>query len=140
MQVRIKNSQITEFGQFLLTLELKGKKSRLRTRFIKLLNEQLRQFNEEHTLLLKEHCHLDEEGNPKTVERDNKQYWDIKDIPSYKQDYNELLEEEFIIEGEDKRDMLLAVKVAVLDCEKSFSGNEAMLYDQWCDIVENIEE
>lgn len=140
MKLRIKNNQLNEFGQFLLTLELKGKKSRLRTRFIKLLNEQLKQFNEEHALLLKEHCHLDEEGNPKTVERDNQQYWDIKDIPSYKQDYNELLEEEFIIEGEDKRDMLLVVKDAILDCDKSFSGSEAMLYDQWCDIVESIEE
>lgn len=143
MKFKIKANQINGFCEFLLTLEIKGKDSRMRTRMIRKLDEKLKDINSEYTEhILKEYCHLDDKGNPKTKEVNGRGFWDIKEgkQEDFNKDYIELWNESHIIEGEDHSNMLLSVKEAVLNCDKTFSGQEALQYDLWCELVEGIEE
>lgn len=140
---KIKVSQIKEFAEFLLSLELRGRESRMRTRLIKQLDQKLKDVQQEfQEHILKEYCNLDDDGNPKTKEVNGQYYWDIKDgcQEDFNREYRELWNEEYIIEGENNREMLLTVKDAVLNCDQLFSGQEALKYDEYCELVEAIEE
>ncbi|MCA1025668.1 hypothetical protein LCM23_06160 [Cytobacillus kochii] len=140
MNLKIKNSLLKAFAEFLMTFELKGKESRLRTRFVKLLDAQLKQINDETQLLAKDYCHLDDEGSPKLIEVDGHQLWDIRDHEEWAKAINELFAEELHISGEDKKEMLTAVKEIVLNSEDTYNGQAAFDYDIWCELVESIEE
>jgi len=137
--MRIKNYEIRSFVDFLMKLELAGKKSRMRTRFVRLLLERQNLIDEEHRDLVLQYSNLDDEGEPKTIERDGELMYDIKDIVSFNREYNILMNEEYIIEQtEDRKDMLLTVQDAVLNCDIVFKGTEALKYDRFCEIVEEI--
>lgn len=89
--------------------------------------------------LIKEHAHLDENGNPKVIEKNGIKQYDIKDISSFNKDYSELLNEEVIIdESESNKEMLLSIKESVLNYEQELEGEAAILHDRWCEIVEQI--
>jgi hypothetical protein len=137
--VRIRNSEIRDFAMFLLDEKLSGKKSRMRTRFIKLLDERLKQIDEERLALLKEFAELDENGNVKTRE-DGTAIMSDENMAKFQVEFAELMNEEFVIdETEERREMLLTIKDIVLNTEKEFSGQSAFQYDRWCEIVEAIE-
>ncbi|MFS0643673.1 hypothetical protein [Siminovitchia sp. 179-K 8D1 HS] len=143
LKFKIKADQIKRFSDFLLSLELRGTQNRMRVRMIKQLDEKLNKIQSEYTEhVLKEHCHLDSEGNPKIKEVNGQQLWDVKkeNREDFNKDYLELWNEEHVIEGEDNKNMLLSVKESVLNCDKLFSGQEALQYDHWCDLVEAIED
>lgn len=137
--MRIRNHEIKRFMNFLMELELKGRESRLRTRFVKLLAERQKLVEDEHYQLIVQHSNLDENNKPLIVERDGQTMYDVQDIVSFNRDYHILLNEEFIIdETEERKEMLLLIKDVILNCEKTFKGEEAILYDRMCDIVEKI--
>ncbi|MEW9503424.1 hypothetical protein AB1471_16800, partial [Jeotgalibacillus marinus] len=75
MQVKIINEKLGQVINLLFDLPLKGKQSRHRSKCIKALDERLKEVAEQEQELLKEHCHLDEEGNPKI--KNNGQEWDV---------------------------------------------------------------
>jgi len=64
MVIRMKNHEIDKFGEFLLSLPLKGKESRMRTRFIKLLQERALVVQQEQMEVISEYVKKDENGNP----------------------------------------------------------------------------
>lgn len=137
--MRIRNHEIKRFMNFLMELELRGRESRLRTRFVKLLAERQKLVEDEHYQLIVQHSNLDENNKPLIVERDGQTMYDVQDIVSFNRDYHILLNEEFIIdETEERKEMLLLIKDVILNCEKTFKGEEAILYDRMCDIVEKI--
>ncbi|MFK3938949.1 DUF1617 family protein [Alkalihalobacillus sp. NPDC078783] len=138
MIVKIENAKIGQVIDLLFDLSLKGKESRHRSKFIKALTERLEEVAEEEQELIKEHCHLNEEDKPKTL-NDGKE-WDIKDIEAYKKDKLELYKEEFILEGGNVSGYLKTVRDVVMNCEKEFSGQEAAIYDYLYDQLEEIEE
>lgn len=144
MKFKIKNNYIKGFAEFLISIELKGKHQRLRTRFVKQLEKQLQQINEERAELAKGYTWLDDNGNPKTKkDKQGLEFYDFKDDDAKKEWIKEveiLYDEEFIVDGEDKKETLSYVKEIVLECDLSFSGQAAMQYDLWCEIVESIEE
>lgn len=135
MQIKIKNHLLEQSIGLLFNLELKGKQSRHRTKFIKRLNAQLAEVKEGHEQLLTEHSNKDEEGNPVII--DNK--YDIKDMEAFNKDYKELYDEELIIDSPVDDEMLRTVKDILLKCEVSFSGQQASIYDEICDIFELAE-
>lgn len=138
--MRMKNAEVESFLNFIMSMELSGKNSRLRTRFAKLLMQQQQLINEEHMELIKEYSHLDDNGNPKVKEENGKQMYDVYDRESFNKEYSILLNEDFIIEAnEERREMLLLVKDVILNCEMTFKGREALQYDRWCEIVEDID-
>jgi len=138
MVVKIENHKLAPVINLLFDLPLRGKQSRHRTKFIKLLNERLQEYQKDFRELLKDHCHLDENGEPKT--KNDGQHWDVKDIDTFVKDKKELDEEVFIIEGANNQEMLKTIKEVLDNCDRAFSGQEAMIYDYICEKFEEAEE
>jgi hypothetical protein len=141
MLIRIKNGEVENFCNFLLTLELKGKQSRMRTRFIRLLNEHVQLIKSEHKELILVYANLEEDGTPRILTNESgQQVYDIKDMASFNREYSELMLEELIIEVTDaNKDMINTTRDALLDCEQTFAGNDALIYDRYCEIIEGEE-
>lgn len=139
IQIKLFNYEIELFIKFLFDLKLVDQKSRMRTRFIRLLSEKLQLFEEERLQLLKEHSYLDEQGNIRVIEKDGDTLYDVKDLNKFNIAVNQLLYEEVVIEQNIEREvMLLTVKDIVLNCGLEFVGKEAVNYDRFCEIVEQI--
>ncbi|MET4561050.1 hypothetical protein [Lysinibacillus parviboronicapiens] len=141
----IKNYEIGELQAFLFNLILKGKESRMRTRFIKLLEQQLNQVNQERQQLVDEYAEKDENGEILY----NTEIVDEKEIelPIFTEEAEKevqqqiltLLHEDFIIEETaEKIDMLHILQEIVLNCDLEFTGKKATLFDRFCEIFEDI--
>lgn len=144
--MKLTNQEVNVFGQFLINLKLKGKDSRMRTRLFKMLQERQELILSEHQQLKNEYAEKDEDGNViyhETRMPDGSSQKGFKiaetDIKKYNSEITMLMEEEFIIEEtEERKDMLLSVRNAVLNFDEDLSGDEAILHDRWCEIVEEI--
>ena len=134
------NIEVEPFINFLMELELPAKQSRMRTRFCKLGIERLRLLEEEKMEIIKKHANIDENGEVKQVkDEQGRLIWDIKDKDGFNADYKELMIEEWVLElNEEKKDMLLTLKDSVLNLDIILKGKEALQYDRWCEIVEQI--
>lgn len=134
------NIEIEPFVNFLMELELPARQSRMRTRFCKLGMERLNLIAEERMDIIKRHADLDENGEVKQVEDEQgRLIWDVKDKDGFNADYKELMIEEWVLEqNEERKDMLLTLKDSVLNLDIVLKGKEAMQYDRWCEIVEQI--
>ncbi|WNF31631.1 DUF1617 family protein [Aeribacillus composti] len=135
MILKIEKAKLAPIINLFYDLSLRGKQSRHRSKFIKLLSERLEEYQEDLKELLKEHCNLDEKGEP-IVKEDNT--FDVKDIDAFIKDRKELDEEEIVIEGGDYQDMLKTVKEILMNCDREFSGQEAMIYDYICERFEAV--
>ena len=134
------NIEVEPFVNFLMELELPARQSRMRTRFCKLGMERLNLIAEEKMDIIKRHADLDENGEVKQVEDEQgRLVWDVKDKDGFNADYKELMIEEWALElNEEKKDMLLTLKDSVLNLDIILKGKEALQYDRWCEIVEQI--
>lgn len=137
--MKIKNGEIEAFANFLMKLELKGRESRLRTRFVKLLMERVELVTEEHRDLIRQFARFHENGEPVIIEEGGVRMYDVPDRVTFNREYAMLLNEDFIIEeNEERKEMLLFIKELILNCDMTFKGREALEYDNWCEIVEEI--
>ena len=148
MEVRIKNHLISEVMEFFYNLKLNtGRESRHRSRFLKKLNEHLEDIKDQQKALLKQHCRLDEKGEPRIIQEndENTGKYDIIDEKAYEKDYLELMNEEFIINDANSQLMLKTIRKILdeYDGEKngvSLSGRSAVLYDYLCEVFKVDEE
>ncbi|MBI6863905.1 hypothetical protein ACNA06_01145 [Lysinibacillus sp. RSDA_15] len=143
----IKNYEIGELQSFLFNLILKGKESRMRTRFIKLLEDQIELLKIERQQLITDYALKDENGQivTETKEIHNKE----EEIVLFQCEEAEkeaqmqimlMMNEDFIIEETaDKIEMLTTLQSIILNCDLEFTGNKAVLYDRFCEIFEEIE-
>lgn len=143
----IKNYEIGELQSFLFNLILKGKESRMRTRFIKLLEDQIELLKVERQQLINDYALKDENGEivTETKEIHNKE----EEIVLFQCEEAEkeaqmqimlMMNEDFIIEETaDKIEMLTTLQSIILNCDLEFTGNKAVLYDRFCEIFEEIE-
>lgn len=140
--MKIRNYEIEHLQSFLMDFELTGKNTRLRTRFVRLLNEYVNRMSLEREDLIKTNCYLDEHGEPTfTLVGENQKKYDIKDLELFNKEYRELLNEEVVIEiTEERKEMFELIKGLILDCDLTFKGEEAFKYDRYCEIVENVED
>lgn len=140
MNLTIKNYELKPIGDFLYGLSLKGKDSRMRSRFVALLEQQLNLINKERNLLLEDYGQKDEEGKLKTDTDENGQSFIVlEDSSGFNSEVAKLMNEDFIVETTpDKVEMLKSVQRVVLDCDIEFSGVEAVRYNRFCDILEAI--
>lgn len=137
--MKLYNFEIGPFCSFLYKLKLIDVQSRMRTRFIRLLAEYQKRYEEEYLELVKEHARLDPEGNPRWIEEDGRKKYDIVDSESFRTAFERLaLEEVSIDETEERRNMLVSVRDSVLRCQLAFEGDDQLAYDRWCEIVEGI--
>jgi hypothetical protein len=139
MEIKIENQKLAPAINLLYGLSLKGQQSRHRTKFIRLLQDKLKEFGEEEKEVVKEHCNLDDKGEPKTNEDNTK--WDIKEgeLDAFVKDKEDLYKETRVIDGGDNQVMLKTINKVLEDCDKEFSMQEADTYDHLCDAFEKAE-
>lgn len=135
----IKNHEIAEFGNFLLELKLKGRTSNMRVRLVRLLDERLTLINQERDALFNDYVQKDEHGEPikEVDEVSGEERYLLEEGNVYHIELQKLMTEDFIIEENEERALMLTeVRDAVFNCDVEFSGEEAMKYDRWCEILE----
>lgn len=149
MKVEIKNlylrPAIDMFFSFAFKGKNKGTKSRHRTKFIKLLNEQFKDVEKQRLELVKEYAKLDDEGEP--ISKNGKYQFPSDEIQEeFDKEVNEMYQENFVIEGGNNEKVLKTVKeILLVDCEKEdfdkvFVGAEATVYDYLCEQFEELED
>lgn len=143
----MKNYEIGELQSFLFNLILKGKESRMRTRFIKLLEDQIDLIKMERQQLINDYALKDESGEivTDTKEIHNKEE-EVVVFPSEEAEKEAqmqimlMMNEDFIMEETaDKIEMLTTLQNIILNCELEFTGQKAVLYDRFCEIFEDIQ-
>jgi hypothetical protein len=137
--MRINNFEVKEFVGFLVSLKLSGKESRMRTRFCRLLGEHIKQYEDERSLLIEQYAEKDSDGKPVIVDDGGREVYKITDSEAFNREFGILHREEFIIaHSEDRIEMLKAIKDIVLNVDMEFDGENAFIYDRWCEIVEEV--
>jgi hypothetical protein len=137
--MKLKNIEVMPFYDFIMSFDLIGKESRLRTRFAKMLLERSSIIKEEHGELIRQFAKFDDDGEPFIIEVNGQKAYDITDRDTFNKEYYMLMNEDFIVtENEERKEMLLFIKDIILNCEKTFKGREALEYDAWCERVDEI--
>jgi hypothetical protein len=138
--MKLRNHQIKKLIEFLMSIELVGKQSRMRTRFCKLLTEQLQLIETERIELIGQFGKKDEYGRVIQFEdAEGNMTFDIEDRSKFLDEYNLLMNEFFYIdETMERKEMLLLIRDIILDCNIPFKGDDAITYDLWCEAVEEI--
>ena len=138
MIVRIENRYLKPSIDLLFNLSLRGKQSRHRTRFIKLLNERLVQVEEERKQLAEEFAEKDEDGKP--IVEDDRYKIVGENRGQFQKEFEGLMSEDFVIEGENFQETLEVVRDILLNCDEYFSGEQAFVYDYLCEQFEKGDE
>lgn len=135
-----KNYEIKAFGDFLYELSLKGKESRMRSRFIALLEEQLELIAKEREILLQDYSKKGEDGEPvRDKDEEGREFIILEDTLSFNLEVTKLMGEDFIVEVKNEKvDMIKVIQDIVLNVDKEFSGVEAERYDRFCEILESV--
>lgn len=141
MNIKIKNLHVSTLITILKSLELKSKKSRMRTRFKNLLVEHENKIiNPERASMIEQYVQYDENKKPLADEHGNLIFSDEHTI-LIAESVNELMCEEYVLEcNETHKDMLLTVSDIMLEGDFTVSGDYADAYDEWCEEFENVLE
>lgn len=135
----MKNYETKAFGEFLYELALKGKDSRMRSRFITLLEEQVLLISKEREILMADYSQKDEDGQAVvSLDDEGREYIVLEDKTAFNIELSKLMSEEFIIDVEGKEEMVKTIQEIILNVDKEFSGVEAQRYNRFCDIVETV--
>ena len=137
--MKFKNYELESLAKFFYELELSGKSSRMRSRFLKLLEDYLKNiYSTERISIIEQFALRDEKGEillnedkTEVVLQPEKRKQCIKEL-------EELAHEDFIIETtETNKDMLITVGETLLNCEVKLTGQQATLYYYWCEEFES---
>lgn len=134
----MKNFEVKELGDFLYKLSLKGKESRMRSRFVSMLEAHLTQVNAERQQLIDEFAKKDEKGEFLVEIEDGIETLVFENRQELNREMAILMNEDFIIEeSPDKAEMVEAVKGILYAYGETteMSGDSAMLYDRFCEIL-----
>ena len=134
--MQIKNKDISNTYKMLFDLELKGKVSRLRSRFNRLLQDHYKNVIQPEKEELKNQYAIKDESN-KIIIDDNGNF---RVTQEYLNEMDILLNEELHIDlNESNKEMLLTVANLFLDEELiTVSGELAETYDSVCEQFENV--
>ncbi|OXS74283.1 hypothetical protein B1B04_09150 [Lysinibacillus sp. KCTC 33748] len=135
-----KNYELKAFGDFLYELALKGKDSRMRSRFIGILEAQLQLIATERDILLQDYAKKDENDEPiRDKDEKGQEFVILEDSLSFNMEVSKLMNEEFIIEVKNEKvEMIKTIQRIVLEVDEEFSGIEAERYNRFCDILETV--
>lgn len=146
--LKIKNKYLIGLASWLNEQILPGKLSRERSRFIEILSEQLQRVEKDRIELVKKYAKKDDKEQP--IVEDSK--YVIEDEVSFNKEYDELINEEFMIDITPSTELRYAIiKKMVIDTDYKFgpkledSDAEKMAkirqmqdYEKWCECFENI--
>lgn len=141
MNLTLRNFDVLVLIEVLDSLKLSNTKSRMRTRFKKLLtkhNDEI--INEEKRLIINEYVKFDDNNKWSTKENGDLDVSE-EDARLINENIAELLCEEFLVEcNESNKKMLLTVADIILNEEIEVSGDYADAYDEWCNEFEQVLE
>lgn len=145
MQIKILNNEIQLVTNFLMELELKGKESRMRTRFVRMMQEHYDNVvSAESQQLIEEYAEKDENGEfiMEEIElpdgsKGTKYQLREDSQQEYREELEKLMTEVFVVEKTGQyEDMLNSLEESVLNYDGLLSGLKAIQYDRICDIFE----
>jgi hypothetical protein len=140
--MRLPNYLVTPFVEFLHSLELPFRQSRLRTKMIKVAQKQLREIEEGRQELLEKYGDKDKEGQlvkEKLEDGTSRIPMSEESAKGFQKDYRELMQEDWILdENESNKDMLLAIKDIILNYDGVVQGELATQLDMFAEVFENL--
>jgi len=148
---------------FLDGLMLHGQQSRARTKFIRLLGEQVKFINEEKEKMISAVCKKNDKGEvvflyteieekdgvkapveKETTDRRKGQRYAFakpEDEEKFEKDWQDFMAEEFVIDVlPSNSEVIGTVKELVLNTKEEFKERDAVMYSEWCDAFEAISE
>jgi hypothetical protein len=148
----LKNQYVIPLLSFLELQELSGKKSRMRTRFIKLITDRAKEIEEERLKICKQFAEKrKEEGSEEELvvgyDKENKETTEARSIKTYKiadmegfeKAYGEILAEDLVLDVTDgNKDTFEWTKNIVLDSETKLIGRDAVAYEGFCEAFEAV--
>lgn len=138
MNLTIKNYELETFAYMLYEMKLGGKKSRMRTRLFKVLQNHLNDLKEANEALIEEYA-IHEENGDLLRTKDNQFKLDEQTSEEYFKELDTLSNEENVIEiNEATQDMILTVAKSFLEEDVALNQNEATIYDNICEQLEEI--
>jgi len=145
MYIKLKNAYVSPLGQLLHAMELNIKDSRMKTRFLKLLEEQENNIlMPEKKLILETYCTKNEKGKPlmRDVQKGIYLFEDPDEEEKAIHALTDLLNECLIIElTESNKDMITTVANLLLNNDEiKVSGSIASMVDEWCTVFEEALE
>lgn len=137
--MQIYYGELSSFIKFLYNLNLVDKASRMRTKLIRLLDEKYNLLQEDLNQLILKHVCLDENDEPIIIQDGENNQYQIRDKAEFNKDYNDLLNKTVVVnQTEEHREMLISVRESVLNCGLHFTGDEAVKYERWADILDQV--
>ena len=130
MKITMKNRDLAKAINFLNSLNLKGKDSRSRSKFIRLLEKYFEELKDDELELLKEFDLLDENGN---IKQDTN---DTDSIRLFNIEQEKLYSEQVVINCEDIIDRMNTLKEVLENLDTELSGDDAYIYDYLLDEIE----
>jgi len=105
------------------------------------LKTQIAEFNQERVDIIRRYAEFNEDGSIMVdIDERGNEMIKVNDVNAFHRDMEELFNEDYIIElNEPNKEMLVALRDIVLNkCDRLFSAQEALVYDRWCELVEQI--
>lgn len=156
--LKIKKGKIVGLANWLVNQKLDGKKSRNRTRFVKVLVEEVKTLEEERAQIVEKYVakEKNKEGNETYKKElvDNVEFFVFEDgnKEKFEKEINDLFSEEFIVViNESNTENISIIKNIVLNTkylfgcdsddseeEKNKKIQEQNDYESWCEIFEAI--
>lgn len=138
MEFKIKRKYILSLGQWIAGLALSGQQSRNRTKFVEQLSEEIKESELVRIEIVKKYGVLDEKGEPKLVEKDGKNHYDIPDdkLEAFNKEIADYMEQDYVSGGPGLETRLRMVGEIVLETQEKITGDIASDYDAWCDAFE----
>lgn len=130
MKITMKNKDLAKAINFLNSLNLKGKDSRSRSKFIRLLEKYFEELKDDELELLREFDLLDENGN---IKQDTS---DTDSIRLFNIEQEKLYSEQVVINCEDIIDRMNTLKEVLENLDTELSGDDAYIYDYLLDEIE----
>lgn len=146
---------VTDNQHFVMSLQnwlygqqLHGSLSRSRTKFCKMIDEHAAKIEEQYQEMLNGFVDKDAEGKRIGFDKDGNETTDEKHTVRpkiseengklFQEKYNELLKETFTLTFEKPADVqiLQDIKTILDKTTYEFSGQLAVLYDEWCEAIE----
>ena len=143
-----KTYHVNPLGTWLQGLELPGKQSRARNRFITdFIGDKSKEIEEQRQTMLKKYAEKDDKGEPKMkkLPEGDQQVYDINpaNLAKYNDEFVEYMGEDYIIDVTKAKEAdIKVIADLVLNTEEKFvdkQGNlAATMYNEWCNVFETL--
>ena len=139
MALVLQNYQLIAIGSLLKDIPLKNQESRMRSRFINILNDRLEQLNIEKQVLQEEYAERDEEGKVIKGFENGNEFIRVTEPFELNKAVKSLMDEEFHIDLTSENKKIFSTVLKVLEkTEKEFVDFEAQVYDLICTKLEEL--